>query len=76
MHIVLLKQFLNVINPPADKNKSSGDGAASKVTDDDEEDHLVVAACKNVENKELVWPELIRLVLQSKKKLNFNPLDE
>ena len=66
MHMVLLKQFLNVINPaPSDKNKSNAEGAASKAAavDDEEEDHLVVAVSKHIENKELVWPELIRLVL-------------
>lgn len=59
LHMTLLKCFLEEIKT-SDKSKT-----ADNIVDE-EEDHLLVAIKKYIEKPELIWPELIRLVIKSK----------
>lgn len=75
MHVALLKKFLDEVGPH-EKKGNNPDADKQKAIDDEEEDQLLAAAKKHVENYEIVWPEMIRLVLTSTHRFDFHPLDE
>lgn len=64
---------MNELKNKEEKSKSSAD-AKDKV--EEEGDILNESILKYIDKRELVWPELIRLILKTQKNFDFYPLDE
>lgn len=73
IHIAILNIFIEELKNKDEKVKSSGDTGKDK---EEEGETLDSSIIKYVEKPELVWPEMIRLILKSQKNFDFYPLDQ
>ena len=74
IHIAMVNVFMTELKNKEEKSKSSAD-AANK-DKEEEGDTLMDDIRQHIEKPELVWPELIRLILKSQKNFDFYPLEE
>lgn len=65
---------MNELKHLEEKSKATSE-AANKEIPEEEDGDLLQEIRKNIERLDLVWPELIRLILKSQKSFDFNPLD-
>ena len=66
IHITLLNCFLGEIKS---SEKKVPDGGKA---DDDDEDHLLIAIKQHIDKQELLWPELLRLIIRYKNPFDIN----
>lgn len=71
IHIAVLDVFVSELKHKDEKLRAA-DGAAKE----EEGDTLLDDIRKYVDKPELVWPEMLRLILKSQKNFDFFPLDE
>lgn len=74
IHMSIFQVFMKELKNEEEKNKSSD--PSTKEANEQDEDHLLTEIRKNIEKPELVWTELVRLILTSHKKFDFQPLDD
>lgn len=68
---------MNELSHIEEKNKTQGGAdSANKEGLEEEDENLIEEIRKNIEKPDLIWPELTRLILKSKKRFDFDPLDE
>lgn len=64
IHVAIVNVFMNELKHLEEKNKAANE-AANKDNPDEEDDILIEEVRKNFEKPDLLWPELLRLILKS-----------
>ncbi len=74
INVAIVNVFLNEIKNKEEKYKASAE-AANKEKTEEEGDTLMDDIRKHIDKVDLIWPEMIRLILRSQKNFDFYPLD-